>query len=128
MVLGPRQFEADRSGAGAVLCAWSIYLSVQNYMRSCAVAQSPADDVIDEAIVAIDDFILANSSLHPTRAALEAFRRRVAESDARRKSGDRTICENRDLEHLRGVAPQALRESVKKLLAVPREPVMNPCL
>jgi hypothetical protein len=28
-VLGPRQFETDKSGAGAVLCVWSIYLSVQ---------------------------------------------------------------------------------------------------
>ncbi|WP_018267203.1 hypothetical protein [Methylosinus sp. LW4] len=125
MVLGPRQFEADRSGAGAVLCAWSIYLTVQHYANACGVARSAADDAIDEAIKSIDEFILANSSLHPTRASLEAFKRRAAQSEA---ASARKFCENRDLEPFRSVTPQALRESVKKLLAVPREPVMNPCL
>ncbi len=28
MVLGSRQFENDTSGKGAVLCVWSIYLSI----------------------------------------------------------------------------------------------------
>jgi hypothetical protein len=27
MMLGPKQFETDKSGAGAVLCLWSIYLA-----------------------------------------------------------------------------------------------------
>ena len=30
MVLGPRQFEYDKSGQGAVLCVWTIYLSVKS--------------------------------------------------------------------------------------------------
>lgn len=124
MVLGPRQFEADRSGAGAVLCAWSIYLTVQHYTKSCDLVRGPADDAIDEAIVAIDDFILANSSLHPSRVALEAFKRR-SETEA---TATRNFCANRDIEQFRHVEPEALRQSVAKLLAVPREPVMNPCL
>jgi hypothetical protein len=78
MVLGPRQFERD-TGAGAVLCLWSIYLSVQAETAACGLARRSVDDAIDEAIVAIDEFILANSSLHPTRAMLEDFKRRATD-------------------------------------------------
>jgi hypothetical protein len=81
MVLGPRQFEEDKSGAGAVLWLWSIYLSVQTQTAACALPRRPVDDVIDQAIVAIDEFVLANSSLHPTRPMLEDFKRRAAESE-----------------------------------------------
>src|SRR5258708_2715282 len=76
LVLGPRQFEEDKSGAGAVLCLWSIYLSVQAQTAACALPRRPVDDAIDQAIVAIDEFVLANSSLHPTRPMLEDFKRR----------------------------------------------------
>jgi hypothetical protein len=36
MVLGARQFENDTSGKGAVLCVWSIYLSIQAQTAACA--------------------------------------------------------------------------------------------
>jgi hypothetical protein len=79
MVLGPRQFEQDKSGAGAVLCSWSIYLSIQIQTTACVLPRRPVDEAIDQAIVAIDEFILANSSLHPTRPMLEDFKRSAAE-------------------------------------------------
>jgi hypothetical protein len=128
MVLGPRQFEHDKGGA--VLCAWSIYLSVQAETAACGLTRRPVDDAIDEAIVAIDEFILANSSLHPTRAMLEDFKHRAAESELSfaRQRGLQKVCEGRDLEFLRNPSPDQIRASVKELLAVPREPVMNPCL
>jgi hypothetical protein len=129
MVLGPRQFERDR-GAGAVLCAWSIYLSVQAHTAACGLARRPVDDAIDGAIVAIDEFILANSSLHPTRAMLEDFKRRAAEShlNLERQRGLQKSCESPDLEPFRNISPDQIQASVKALLAEPREPVMNPCL
>lgn len=43
MVLGPRQFETDKGG-GAVLCAWSMYLSVRTQTIACAVSRQPGDD------------------------------------------------------------------------------------
>ena len=67
MVLGPRQFETDKGG-GAVLCAWSMYLSIRTQTTACSVPREPVDDAIDEAITTIDGFIIANSSLHPTHA------------------------------------------------------------
>jgi hypothetical protein len=130
MVLGPRQFEFDKTGNGAVLCAWSIYLSIQAKTAACRLQRRPTDDAMDEAIVAIDEFILANSSLHPTRPLLEEFKHRAAETDFAfvRKQGLEKACSSPDLEHFRRISPDQLRASVKKLLEAPREPVMNPCL
>lgn len=132
MVLGPRQFEHDRSGAGAVLCVWSIYLSVRNYSDVCALPGEPVDAAIDEAIASIDAFIIANSSLRPTASALAGFKQRVAKSDADRaaRRGKEAHCRERGeiATQLRAAAPDAIRASVKSLLAEPREPVMNPCL
>lgn len=129
MILGPRQFEKDK-GAGAVLCAWGIYLAVQAETATCGLARRPADEAIDEAIIAMDEFILANSSLHPSRAMLEDFKRRAAEDSvtAARRRGLQKICAGRDLEHFRSRRPEQIRAWTKALLAVPREPVMNPCL
>jgi hypothetical protein len=127
MVLGPRQFEQDKSGAGAVLCSWSIYLSIQNQTAACALPRRPADDAIDQAIAAINEFILANSSLHPTRPMLEDFKRGAAESELRQR-GLEKACASPDLEMFRRPSPEKVQASVKALLSVPREPVMNPCL
>lgn len=130
MVLGARQFETDKTGNGAVLCAWSVYLSIQAETAACNLPRRPTDDAIDEAIAAIDEFILANSSLHPTRQMLEEFKHSAAESSlaSARRVGLQKICNGSDLERFRRISPDQLRSSVKKLLELPREPVMNPCL
>jgi hypothetical protein len=124
MVLGPDQFKGDMSGAGAVLCTWSRYLSIQTWTANCALPRRPVDDAIDQAVVDIDEFILANSSLHPTRPMLENFKHDAAARDAGPQ-----YCENKDLPKFRNLlTPEKVQSSVKTLLAVPREPLMNPCL
>jgi hypothetical protein len=131
MILGPRQFERDNSGRGAVLCIWAIYLSIQAQTAHCGLARRPVDDAIDEAIVAIDEFIIKNSSLHPTRQMLEDFKRRAAESERSHFLQRRSLkeyCENPDTEHFRRVEADQLRAGVQRLLEIEREPVMNPCL
>jgi hypothetical protein len=131
MVLGPRQFEYDKSGQGAVLCVWAIYLSVKSHTAVCGLARRPVDDAIDNAIAKIDEFIIANSSLHPSRAALEDFKRRAAEQELKALGGQKTYCEGpgaRDIEGFRSTSADEVQKSVTALLAVPREPVMNPCL
>jgi hypothetical protein len=112
MVLGPRQFEQDKSGAGAVLCSWSIYLSIQSQLAACALPRRPVDDAIDAAIAAIDEFILANSSLHPTKPMLEAFKRNAAESELRvlRQRGLEKACASPDLEMFAAPAPSRSRQ------------------
>jgi hypothetical protein len=128
MTLGPRQFEEDKSGAGAVLCFWSIYVSVQAQTAACALPRRPVDDAIDQAIIAIDEFVITNSSLHPNKATLEDFKRRVTESELSGLRRRGKFCENADLEAFRSPSPEKIQAAVKALLAVPREPVMNPCL
>ena len=130
MVLGSRQFEFDKSGKGAVLCVWSIYLSVQAKTSACGLPRRPTDDAMDEAIAAMDEFILSNSSLHPTREMLEDFKRKAVAPDISmaRRNGIEKVCESADLERFRSISPEKIRTSAKELLAVPREPVMNPCL
>jgi hypothetical protein len=130
MVLGPLQQKEDKTGAGAVLCVWTIFLSVQAQTAACALPRWPVDDAYDQAIVAIDEFILANSSLHPTRPMLESFKRDLAAgelSSARQWRGP-DFCKNSDLEAFRSFEPKKIQAWVRSLLAVPREPVMNPCL
>src|SRR3954468_3572833 len=129
MVLGPQQFKADTTGAGAVLCVWSIYLSVQTQVAAFALPRRPVDDAIDQAIVAMDDFIIANSSLHPTRAMLDAFKRNAATSElSTLRRLQPQFCQSQDLEGFRSPSPEQIEATVKEILAVPREPVMNPCL
>jgi hypothetical protein len=129
IVLGPRQFETDKQG-GAVLCVWSVYLSVRTLAKACDLPKQPVDEAIDEAIAAIDEFIIANSSLHPTQAMLEDFKRRAGEADLKisRQLGMQKYCEKNLAQRFRSLSPDQIGTSVKSLLAVPREPVMNPCL
>ena len=128
MVLGPRQFEGDNSGA--VLCVWLIYLTIQAATAECGVPRQPSDDAIDKVIADMDEFILANSSLHPTRAMLDDFkhRRMELEMSVLRQKGLQTFCEGPDIKHFRSLSTDRIHAEIKKLLAVPREPVMNPCL
>jgi hypothetical protein len=130
MVLGPRQFEEDKSGNGAVLCAWGLYLSIQAETAACGLARQPIDDAIDEAIIAIDEFILRNSSLHPTRAMLDEFKQRATKSHLApgQRQGLQKFCSHPDLERFRKIPAEQIRAGTKKLLELPREPVMNPCL
>ncbi|MFI4933256.1 MAG: hypothetical protein ACHP7N_01440 [Caulobacterales bacterium] len=130
MVLGPDQFKFDQTRSGAVLCAWSMYLETQAATKACGLTRGPADDAIDRAILDIDGFIIANSSLHPTRAALEEFKRRTNDAFIRdlRSRSLRKFCEGPDLEAFRAGSPAGIASSVRALLAKPREPVMNPCL
>jgi hypothetical protein len=94
------------------------------------VPRQPIDDAIDEAIVAMDAFIIANSSLRPTREMLETFKQGVANQhlNTMRAHGLEKVCASRDLQAFRSMGPDQMRTHTKALLATPREPVMNPCL
>ncbi|WP_400770119.1 hypothetical protein [Methylosinus sporium] len=123
---GIEQFKIDRGGSEAVLCSWTVYLSVQAATKSCELTRRPTDDAIDEAILAIDDFILANAALHPTREALEAFKGRIAAAmTVKPPAVSQKLCEN-SLEFFRSRSPEAIRSSVKASLASALEPSAGP--
>ena len=114
-----------------MLCSWAIFLSIQAQTAECGLARRPVDDAIDQAIAAIDEFILRNSSLRPTRQMLDTFKRGVAESERnhfRQRGLLKQYCENPDTERFRSIDADQLRAGVQDLLSIEREPVMNPCL
>lgn len=80
-IFGPNSSKADTKG-DPVLCMWRFYLTIQQMGAACKVDRKPIDDVLDESIAAIDDFIVANSSSHPTREMLEDFKRSSAAPSA----------------------------------------------
>ncbi|MDR2219471.1 MAG: hypothetical protein LBE24_02715 [Methylobacillus sp.] len=121
--------QVDTSGHGAVLCSWAIYVEVQAITAACQKPRKPADDAIDAAIVDIDKFIIANSSERPTQANLDEFKHRVTGTASPEQIKE--YCAQPDdpiINEIRSMSPDKIREQVKHLLAVPREPVMNPCL
>jgi hypothetical protein len=107
----------------ALGCTYVVFVSVQAFTAACGWARQPADDAIDEAIVALDDFILANTSSHFTRPMLEDLKRQVW-----RPTGQ--YCENPNelVTKFRNATADQLREAVKVLISRPAEPRPYPCL
>ncbi len=120
-MLGPPQFENDPQGA--VLCIWGLYLELTATVSVCKLPRTATDDAMDAAIVSMDAFIKENSSLHPTTEMLEDFKARATAH----VTASSRVCLNPDITAFRAASPQDIREGTARLLAVPREPVMNPC-
>jgi hypothetical protein len=136
--LGPRQYEKDTVGM-PVLCIWRYFYRVDANIKLCDASRTPSDNAIHEAVVAMEDFIIANSSLKPTRDALEAFKRKEIEQmrgsdlgfhDANyaREYYKEKACKNDFTNRFRTQPPEKIKEHMRKLLAQPREPVMGECL
>lgn len=123
------------SGKGAVLCSWSITLSVQAYARGCGWEKVPADEAILASIAKIDAFILENSLTPVTQADLE--RRKQAETqplmDRITENAD-AVCKRGEGEFadlawaMRERSAEQIAAGTAEMLSIPREPVMNPCL
>ena len=122
--------EVDRSAA--VMCPWLILLAVQARTADCGWARQPADDAIDEAIAAIDDFILAYTPSHPMAHPMLEDLKRSAAAGLRGSSTRQQNCEDRNnefLQQIRSNSPDQIREAVKVLLSTPYEPGRRyPCL
>jgi hypothetical protein len=109
---------------GAVLCAWTIYLTVRVIGDTC---YAPKDEnlhaALDQEIARIDKFIMDNAPATPDE--LEIMRRRFTfvTSDSICKRESRQFYEG-----IRNWGLEKIHQSVTDLLSVPRKPVMNPCL
>jgi len=113
----------------ALGCTHAIFVLAQAVTAACGWARQPADDAIDEAIAAFDDFILANTSSHLTRPMLEDLKRGVASSLRGKSTGPQ--CEDPNYEMLRQMrraSPDQIREQVKVLLSRPAKPGRYGCL
>ena len=115
---------------GAVLCVWYIYLEIKAVGDRCFRDDaSEFPKLLNEAIEQLDTFIVENAPI--ARPELEAAKAKYLGS---RNPVCRPDSKNGQLqmyEHLRDSINRdvaGFRASLAKLLAVPRKPVMNPCL
>ncbi len=130
--------ENDVSGHGAVMCAWGIYLQLREQLESCnASGNEPLKKNLDTAISRIGDFIVANAVPPMSKADVDGMLQQrlgvvrkeaaglpQAQKDRQCKAGETTGT----LQKLRTMPQAQWDSSLNDLLAVPRPPVMNPCL
>lgn len=129
-----RVLGSDRSGHGAVLCAWSIYIEVKTGLNMCFPGKHPElTKRLDSTIDAINGFIVSNSLVPTSREALaSAIAAREAAKREKTSGQLSQMCNSsflgRAISRMAQTSENDWQTSVNKLLAVPRPPVMNPCL
>lgn len=117
-----------------VLCALEIYVTLQAATSHCGWKRQPIDDAVDDAVAAIDGFVIENSPVPVSQQQLD-------ETKAKRRAdlvGQSNLCvlEPEDQASFagslwvrsRGEDPEELLKGVAAMLAVPHAPTMNPCL
>ena len=130
--------EEDRSGHGAVLCIWSIYIELRSSLDVCFQGKYPGLRVdLDGAIGAMNGFIAANSlaplSAEAVGTAVTAHEAAAQAAAANTAPGRLPrMCDSPDLGQMAAMMARASHDDMQKtvtdLLSVPRPPVMNPCL
>lgn len=124
----------DESGAGAVMCSWGVYALTRAALDDCLADRFPALRAdLDRDIAAMEAFIVANSPWPITAAELHAEAEAQRRADlAARPPAEAKACAAGDvgaiLQSLDDLGPAGRRAAMDKLLAVPRWPVLNPCL
>lgn len=123
----------DRSGHGAVLCTWMIYISLRAQLSACNPGQhQELREDFDWMITALNEFIADNDL---NREPLLSVQERAAAADAQYQQQLRSnlqACQNPDaalfvVSFLR--EPRELRRRrVTEHLSVPRPPASAPCL
>ena len=124
------QFDEPDPQGGPVLCAWMYYVYVQAIGERCFPNQrSEMSAVIDESVEKIEKFILDNSPATPEQIAQgrNRFRSRVID-DPRGPYCAEDKDPVRMYRAMQGVGAQTMRDSIVKLLAIPRKPIFNECL
>ena len=127
----------DKSGHGAVLCNWAIYIEVRNSLDICFQDKYPRlHEELDSAIGSINSFIAANSLVPMSE---EAGVSAVAARDAAVRADAANTASGRpprpcspDIGQMAAamahVSHDDFQKAVTNLLSVPRPPVMSPCL
>lgn len=118
----------DGSGRGAVLCTWEIYIQVRGMLETCSTKETlPFRVLMDKGINRINDFIVENSLEPISKKQLQTTILKKME----KTNKDKSICQSEDwIKIMQNFTSQAedFNKSIELLLAVPRPPVMNPCL
>jgi len=124
----------DRSGHGAVLCVWQVFITIRHSVAACAPDRADLLAELDRSIAATNGFIVANSPGPVTLSAVEArahaiddqaiagFAKLAPAARAKACAADWAT------QIAARLTPVAVRGWTDDLLSVPRLPVMDPCL
>jgi hypothetical protein len=127
-----QEYKNDSSGAGGILCLWSTYITLHAGLEVCGFGDEPVARALKDAISRYDEFIVKNSSQRLNHSALATEKSRIR-LDALRQvpQASATLteaCNSKMLTDLRQTDLTELKRQVDRHLAIPREPVMNPCM
>jgi len=119
--------------ADAVLCFWELYVKLKVGADYCFPdSERELKEDSADAVERFKDFIVANSLTPVTRDSLDAYvERQRAELASRgpKTATGQPHCTKLDFfEYFQTAGRDKRRADVAKILAVPRPPVMNPCL
>ena len=66
--LGGRRLTTEAGGklSGQLLCALGLRIMTEGIVTGCDMPRMPLDDTIERAVVSLENFVLADSSQHPT--------------------------------------------------------------
>jgi hypothetical protein len=112
----------------AVLCAWDLDVIASTTVLACGRERQQADDAIDQAIAAMDDYIVANSSGNETKETLEKKRQFIVQKILSTPTKVRELCGPHGVsDRVRSASPDAIVQGTKRLFSLPRDRMGDPC-
>lgn len=131
--------QIDKKGAlgidqdTAVMCVWTIYVGLHVAADYCFPdSEKELREDFADAVEHFKDFIVANSLTPVRRSDLDAYvetRRKELLARASKLPAGAPRCARTDMfTHYQADGGEKRRADVARMIAVPRPPVMNPCL
>lgn len=117
----------DNSKGGAVMCAWEIYATMKNTMDKCHPEETELRQNFDLAIEKLEKFIVANNQTPITKTEIETDRQKKRDMLPDQCKGETDEMTKYFLAN-KSEFLEKFQESIDASLAIPRPPVLNPCL
>lgn len=118
----------DNTPQGSVMCSWHIYIHMLAQAESCDVDQSWRDSTKD-AVERINQFIIENSLSSLTKEGVNKETEKQLKESKKHFESDRARQCKSGMANMSGkVDKVAFKKTIDELLAIPRPPVINPCM
>jgi hypothetical protein len=121
----------DNSGLGAVSCAWMVHSHTYQLLKACMPSRESYLKAYGEAVDRIEDFIVENSLTPVSKSELQKNAETMFDMSKQQMSMEQ-LCESDFLPNSDGDLSEekskTFRQSIDKILSVPRPPVMEPCI
>jgi hypothetical protein len=118
----------DESGKGAVLCLWSIYISIEQGVDICGLEPRPSDADLRASIDRTEAFILENTTTGITTETLSTYKADVYDQTKEMLRTDNGEAMCRDVVTFRENIAEDVTRHTNELLSISREPLWNPCI